>query len=84
MRIRIILCVHIINVDLIRTLTYLIIAWDKSEKEICMSTYVLIHGDWHGGWCWQKVYSLPTSHSPFISAPEQLAACLIDVADFLA
>ena len=30
----------------------------------------------------RKVYSLPTSHSPFISAPEQLAACLLDVADF--
>ena len=29
----------------------------------------------------RKVYSLPTSHSPFISAPEQLAACLLDVAD---
>jgi pimeloyl-ACP methyl ester carboxylesterase len=23
-----------------------------------MSTYVLIHGDWHGGWCWDKVVSL--------------------------
>jgi pimeloyl-ACP methyl ester carboxylesterase len=20
-----------------------------------MSTYVLIHGGWHGGWCWRKV-----------------------------
>lgn len=20
-----------------------------------MSTYVLIHGSWHGGWCWEKV-----------------------------
>ena len=29
----------------------------------------------------RKVYSLPTSHSPFLSAPEQLAACLLDVAD---
>jgi pimeloyl-ACP methyl ester carboxylesterase len=28
----------------------------------------------------RKVYSLPTSHSPFISAPEQLAGCLLDVA----
>jgi hypothetical protein len=26
----------------------------------------------------QKVYSLQTSHSPFLSAPEQLVACLID------
>jgi pimeloyl-ACP methyl ester carboxylesterase len=29
----------------------------------------------------RKVYSLATSHSPFISAPEQLAACLLDVAE---
>jgi pimeloyl-ACP methyl ester carboxylesterase len=28
----------------------------------------------------QKVYSLHTSHSPFLSAPEQLAACLLDMA----
>jgi len=20
-----------------------------------MSTYLLIHGSWHGGWCWYKV-----------------------------
>ena len=19
-----------------------------------MATYVLIHGAWHGGWCWQR------------------------------
>ncbi len=25
------------------------------EKEITMSTYVLIHGAWRGGWCWGKV-----------------------------
>ena len=23
-----------------------------------MSTYVLIHGAWHGGWCWDKVVPL--------------------------
>jgi pimeloyl-ACP methyl ester carboxylesterase len=28
----------------------------------------------------RKVYSLNTSHSPFLSSPEQLAACLLDVA----
>ena len=22
-----------------------------------MSTYVLVHGAWHGGWCWQRVVS---------------------------
>jgi hypothetical protein len=20
-----------------------------------MSTYVLVHGAWHGGWCWRRV-----------------------------
>jgi len=23
-----------------------------------MSTYVLVHGAWHGGWCWQRVAAL--------------------------
>ena len=23
-----------------------------------MSTYVLIHGSWHGGWCWDKTVAL--------------------------
>ncbi len=27
----------------------------------------------------QKVYALPTSHSPFLSAPEHLVACLLDI-----
>ena len=27
----------------------------------------------------QKVYSLPTSHSPFLSAPDQLASCLLEI-----
>jgi pimeloyl-ACP methyl ester carboxylesterase len=24
-------------------------------KESAMTTYVLVHGAWHGGWCWQRV-----------------------------
>jgi len=28
----------------------------------------------------RRVYSLPTGHSPFLSAPADLAACLLDVA----
>src|ERR1700730_4417189 len=24
-------------------------------KEASMATFVLVHGAWHGGWCWQKV-----------------------------
>ncbi len=23
-----------------------------------MSTFVLVHGAWHGGWCWKKVVPL--------------------------
>ncbi len=23
-----------------------------------MATFVLVHGAWHGGWCWQKVIPL--------------------------
>jgi pimeloyl-ACP methyl ester carboxylesterase len=23
-----------------------------------MSSYVLVHGAWHGGWCWDRVVSL--------------------------
>src|SRR6202790_1992432 len=25
------------------------------KKEASMATFVLVHGAWHGGWCWQKV-----------------------------
>jgi Alpha/beta hydrolase family len=25
------------------------------NKEANMATFVLVHGAWHGGWCWQKV-----------------------------
>jgi hypothetical protein len=23
-----------------------------------MATYVLVHGAWHGGWCWRKLAPL--------------------------
>src|SRR5215469_4716250 len=32
-----------------------------SEEEPSMATFVLVHGGWHGGWCWQKVI-------PFLAA----------------
>src|SRR5687768_14146898 len=28
---------------------------DSGEWEGEVSTYVLVHGSWHGSWCWQKV-----------------------------
>ena len=30
-----------------------------------MATFVLVHGGWHGGWCWQKVI-------PFLEAAGQI------------
>jgi pimeloyl-ACP methyl ester carboxylesterase len=35
-----------------------------------MSTYVLIHGAWHGGWCWQKVVSLMEQAGQKVVAPD--------------
>ena len=30
-----------------------------------MSTFVLVHGAWHGGWCWKHVRRLLTGHEVF-------------------
>ncbi len=35
-----------------------------------MSTYVLIHGAWHGGWCWRKVASLLEANGHKVFAPD--------------
>ncbi len=37
-----------------------------------MATFGLVHGAWHGGWCWE--------HSPFLGRPAELAALLDDLA----
>jgi len=34
-----------------------------------MSTYVLIHGAWHGGWCWDKVVPLLEKEGHKVEAP---------------
>lgn len=34
-----------------------------------MSTYVLVHGAWHGGWCWQRVVSELQRHGHRVFAP---------------
>ena len=31
-----------------------------------MATFVLVHGAWHGGWCWQKV--IPFLEAAIVSA----------------
>lgn len=35
-----------------------------------MSTYILIHGSWHGGWCWDKVKSLLEQQGHKVVAPD--------------
>src|SRR6266700_2056202 len=35
-----------------------------------MSTYVLIHGDWHGGWCWKKVVPFLRQAGHRVLAPD--------------
>jgi pimeloyl-ACP methyl ester carboxylesterase len=35
-----------------------------------MSVYVLIHGAWHGGWCWDKVVPLLEKEGHKVEAPD--------------
>ena len=35
-----------------------------------MSTFVLVHGAWHGGWCWYKVVSLLRQQGHTVLAPD--------------
>jgi pimeloyl-ACP methyl ester carboxylesterase len=35
-----------------------------------MSTYLLIHGAWHGGWCWRKVVPLLEARGHKVLAPD--------------
>ncbi len=35
-----------------------------------MSTYVLIHGSWHGAWCWDKVVPLLKKAGHVVKAPD--------------
>jgi pimeloyl-ACP methyl ester carboxylesterase len=35
-----------------------------------MHTYVLIHGSWHGRWCWQKVSTLLAQQGHSVLAPD--------------
>ena len=34
-----------------------------------MTTFVLVHGSCHGGWCWKKVTPLLTNHSHIVYTP---------------
>jgi pimeloyl-ACP methyl ester carboxylesterase len=34
-----------------------------------MATYVLVHGAWHGGWCWRRVADLLEKHGHKVFTP---------------
>lgn len=35
-----------------------------------MAEYVLVHGAWHGGWCWHKVRSFLEDHGDTVATPD--------------
>jgi pimeloyl-ACP methyl ester carboxylesterase len=53
--------------DLIASLAAVIILWKSQEESI--STFVLVHGAWHGGWCWRRVSRLLTAKGYEVFAP---------------
>jgi hypothetical protein len=47
-----------------------------------MTTFVLVHGAWHGGWCWRRVADLleRRGHDVMVDMPEELTGILLEVA----
>jgi len=37
-----------------------------------MATFVLVHGAWHGGWCWRRVHPLLAAKGPIASFEEKI------------
>ncbi|HSM43354.1 MAG TPA: alpha/beta fold hydrolase [Afifellaceae bacterium] len=54
--------------------------------------FVLVHGAWHGGWCWREVVEILRTRGQTVTAPTQtglgershLMSCEIDLATFVA
>jgi hypothetical protein len=40
------------------------------------NTFVLVHGAWHGAWCFERLV-VDSDHSPFLSQPGELAELLV-------
>src|SRR3982750_4985146 len=39
------------------------------------ATFVLVHGAWHGGWCWQRVSDRLTAQGHRVFAPTLTGVC---------
>jgi len=46
-----------------------VVPYPIEEKEAGMATFVLVHGGWHGGWCWQKVIPFLEAAGHAVYAP---------------
>ncbi len=40
------------------------------ESEPTMTVYILVHGSWHGGWCWRKLASRLQARGHTVHAPD--------------
>ena len=43
----------------------------KTGGAAASKTYVLVHGAWHGGWCWSKVASILRGRGHTVLTPTQ-------------
>lgn len=41
-----------------------------SNETLNMATYVLVHGAWHGGWCWRHIVPLLRARGHTVHAPD--------------
>ena len=40
-----------------------------AQAETKRATFVLVHGAWHGGWCWRRVADRLTAKGHYVVAP---------------
>jgi pimeloyl-ACP methyl ester carboxylesterase len=45
-------------------------AGELQSKEVGMSSFVLVHGAWHGAWCWERIVPLLESRGHRVVAPD--------------
>src|SRR5260370_26901140 len=43
---------------------------ERQKTRGTMSTFVLVHGAWHGGWCWHKVVARLERLGHIVVAPD--------------
>jgi len=53
----------------------LVRATPQPGKAAKPATFVLVHGAWHGGWCWQRVADRLTAHGHRVFAPTLTGLC---------